>query len=159
MTLRLSDNHFRLQGVNEGAIPRVWYGHLYSWGTYYHYTPTSHTRDTVRRIDHFITISPSRGKNHTLYLYLPELFICVKGITEIVFYFKGQRRNEDPFRIGNFFTSRAFYLIFLATWCYRVTTRFPIFPLRFKLSVLSKTLVEMETHHFLCLHEEVFSYE
>ena len=29
----------------------------------------------------------NRGKNHTLYLYLPELLICVKGITEDVFYF------------------------------------------------------------------------
>ena len=29
----------------------------------------------------------NRGKNHTLYLYLPELLICVKGITEVVFYF------------------------------------------------------------------------
>ena len=28
----------------------------------------------------------NRGKNHTLYLYLPELLICVKGITEVVFY-------------------------------------------------------------------------
>ena len=79
-------------------------------GTHYHCTPTSHTRDTVRRVDLFITISPSRthvlpdragildfakgaffevnrGKNHTLYLYLPELLIRVKGITEVVFYF------------------------------------------------------------------------
>ena len=29
----------------------------------------------------------NRGKNHTLYLYLPELLICVKGITEVAFYF------------------------------------------------------------------------
>ena len=29
----------------------------------------------------------NRGKNHTLYLYFPELLICVKGITEVVFYF------------------------------------------------------------------------
>ena len=29
----------------------------------------------------------NRGKNHTLYLYLPELLIRVKGITEVVFYF------------------------------------------------------------------------
>ena len=79
-------------------------------GTHYHGTPTSHTRDTVGRVGPFITISPSithlladgaaildfakwaffeanRGKNHTLYLYLPELLICVKGITEVVFYF------------------------------------------------------------------------
>ena len=47
--------------------------------------------------------------------------MCVKGITEGVFYFilflvsrskKDQRRNEDPLRIDNFFISRAFYLIF-----------------------------------------------
>ena len=79
-------------------------------GTHYHCTPTSHTRDTVRRVDPFITISQNRthalpdravildfakgaffeanrGKNHALYLYLPELLICVKGITEVVFYF------------------------------------------------------------------------
>ena len=88
-------------------------------GTHYHCTPTSHTRDTVRRVDPCITISPNRthvlpdratildfvkgaffevnrGKNHTLYLYLPELLICVKGITEILFLvsrsMKGQRR-------------------------------------------------------------------
>ena len=29
----------------------------------------------------------NRGKTHTLYLHLPELLICVKGITEVVFYF------------------------------------------------------------------------
>ena len=29
----------------------------------------------------------NRGKNQALYLYLPELLICVKGITEIIFYF------------------------------------------------------------------------
>ena len=79
-------------------------------GTHYHCTQTSHTRDTVRRVDLFITISPSRthvlpdkaaildftkgaffeanrGKNHTLYLYLAGLLICLKGITEVVFYF------------------------------------------------------------------------
>ena len=79
-------------------------------GTHYHSTPTSHTHDTVRRVDLFIIISSSRthvlpdraaildfakgaffeanrGKNHTLYLYLPKLLIWVKGITEVVFYF------------------------------------------------------------------------
>ena len=72
-------------------------------------TPASHTRDTVKRVKHFITISPrrtyvlpdscdfrlcegaffeaNRGKNRPLYLYLPELLISVKGITEVVFYF------------------------------------------------------------------------
>ena len=90
--------------------------------TYYHYTPTSHTRDTVRRIDHFITICPSRthmlpdscdfrlcegaffeanrGKNHTLYLYLPELLICVKGITEVVFYFVFSFTVKEGFKEG-----------------------------------------------------------
>ena len=29
----------------------------------------------------------NRGKSQALYLYLPELLICVKGITEIIFYF------------------------------------------------------------------------
>ena len=29
----------------------------------------------------------NRGKNQALYLYLPELLIYVKGITEIIFYF------------------------------------------------------------------------
>ena len=29
----------------------------------------------------------NRCKNHTLYLYLPELLICVKGVAEVVFYF------------------------------------------------------------------------
>ena len=29
-------------------------------GIHYHCTPTSHTRDTVRKVDLFITISPSR---------------------------------------------------------------------------------------------------
>ena len=29
----------------------------------------------------------NRSKNHTLYLYLPESLICVKWITEVVFYF------------------------------------------------------------------------
>ena len=49
----------------------------------------------------------NRGKNHTLYLYLPELLIRVKGITEIVFYFvfsfmvkerskKGLKKEQRP---------------------------------------------------------------
>ena len=77
-------------------------------GTHYYCTPTSHTRDTVRRVGPFFTITPSRahvlpdraaildfakgaffeaneGKNHALYLCLPELLICVKGTTEVVF--------------------------------------------------------------------------
>ena len=29
----------------------------------------------------------NRVKTLTLYLYLPELLICVKGVTEVVFYF------------------------------------------------------------------------
>ena len=79
-------------------------------GTYYHFTPTSHTRDTFGRVGSFFTITPSRahmlpdraaildfakgaffeanrGKNRALYLYLPEFKICVKGIIEVVFYF------------------------------------------------------------------------
>ena len=73
------------------------------------YTPTSHTRDIVKgliillpflRAEHTCCLTTaildfangaffeaSRGKNHTLYLYLPELLICVKGSTEVVFYF------------------------------------------------------------------------
>ena len=107
-------------------------------GTHYHCTPTSHTRDTVRRVDLLLPFlraehtccltgaildfakgaffEANRGKNHTQYLYLPELLICVKGITEVAFYFvfsfKGQRRVKDPLRIDNFFPSRAFYPIF-----------------------------------------------
>ena len=95
-------------------------------GTHYHCTPTSDTRDTVRRVDPFITIPPSRTdvlpdraaildfakgaffevnrvKNHTLYLYLPELLICVKGMTEVVFYFvfsftvkEGSKKERRP---------------------------------------------------------------
>ena len=79
-------------------------------GTHYHFTPTSHTRDTVRMVGLFFTITSSRAHvwtdkaatlnfakgaffeairsmNQALYLYLPELLICVKGITEIIFYF------------------------------------------------------------------------
>ena len=90
-------------------------------GTHYHCTPTSHTRDTVRRVDPFITISLSRthvlpdrtaildfakgaffeanrGKNHILYLYLPELLICVKGITEVVFYFDFSFTVKEGFK-------------------------------------------------------------
>ena len=111
-------------------------------GTHYHCKATSHKRDTVRRVGPFFTIFPSRthvlpdraaildfakgaffeanwGKNHTLYLYLPELLICVKVVFYFVFSFtvkegskKGLRRNEDLLRIDNFFTSCAFYLIF-----------------------------------------------
>ena len=99
-------------------------------GTYYHYTPTSHTRDTVRRgssillpflpAEHKCCLTAAildfakgaffeanRGKNYTLYLYLPELLICVKGITEVVFYFvfsftvkegskKGLKKEQRP---------------------------------------------------------------
>ena len=45
----------------------------------------------------------NRGKNHTLYLYLPVLLICVKGITEVVFYFvfsftvkEGSKKERRP---------------------------------------------------------------
>ena len=110
-------------------------------GTHYHCTPTSHTRDTVRRVDLLLPFlraehtccltnaildfakgaffEVNRGKNHTLYLYLPELLICVKGITEVVFYFvfsftvkEGSKKEQRPLWIDDFFTSRAFYLIF-----------------------------------------------
>ena len=47
----------------------------------------------------------NRGKTHTLNLYLPELLICLKGITEVVFYFvlvlrskKDERRVKDGFK-------------------------------------------------------------
>ena len=77
----------------------------------------------VRRVDPFIIISPSRthvlpdkaaildfvkgaffeanrGKNHTLYLYLLELLICVKGITEVVFYFVFSFTVKEGFKEG-----------------------------------------------------------
>ena len=78
-------------------------------GTYYHYTPTG---THVTRLEGLTILLPflwaehtccltaaildfakgaffeaNRGKNHTLYLYLPELLICMKGITGVVFYF------------------------------------------------------------------------
>ena len=108
-------------------------------GTHYHCTPTSHTRDTVRRVDILVPFlrtehtccltaaildfakgaffEANRGKNHTLYLYLPEsVWKGWQKLFSILFLVsrskKGQRRNEDPLRIDNFFTSRAFYLIF-----------------------------------------------
>ena len=40
----------------------------------------------------------NRGKNHTLYLYLPELLICVKGITEVVFYFVFSLTVKEGFK-------------------------------------------------------------
>ena len=124
-------------------------------GTHYHCTPTSHKRDTVRRVDLFITISPSRihvlpdkatildfakgaffdanrGKNHTLYLYLPELLICVKGITEVVFYFvlsftvkegskKGLKKERRPTANRQLLYHLSLLLHFYASWCYRYT--------------------------------------
>ena len=56
-------------------------------GTHYHCTPTSHTRDTVRRVDHFITISSSR--THVL----PDSYdfrLCEGG----------QRRVKEGFKEG-----------------------------------------------------------
>ena len=45
----------------------------------------------------------NRGKDHTLYLYLLELLICVKGITEVAFYFffsftvkEGSKEERKP---------------------------------------------------------------
>ena len=88
--------------VNEGAIPLVWHGHLLSW---VHITIIHRLVTHVTRLEGLIFLLPflraaaildfakgaffeaNRGKNHTLYLYLPELLICVKGITEVVFYF------------------------------------------------------------------------
>ena len=37
--------------------------------------------------NHQMQFEANRGKNHALYLYMPELLICVKGIAEVVFYF------------------------------------------------------------------------
>ena len=111
-------------------------------GTHYHCIPTSHIRFTVRRVGSFFTITLSRahmlpdraaildfvkgaffeanrGKNHALYLYLPELLISVKGITELVFYFvfsfmvkEGFEKEQRPIANRQLFTSWAFYLIF-----------------------------------------------
>ena len=95
--------------VNEGATPLIWYGHLYSWGqiTIIH-RPVTHVTPSegltillpFLRAEHTCCLTAAildfakgalfeanRGKNHTLYLYLPKLLICVKGITEVVFYF------------------------------------------------------------------------
>ena len=91
-------------------------------GTHYHCTPTSHTRDTVRRVEPFYYhfseqntccltaaildfakgafFEANRGKNRTLYLYLPELLICVKGITEVVFYFVFSFTVKEGFKEG-----------------------------------------------------------
>ena len=118
-------------------IPLVWYGHLRVGYTLPWYTDQSHTWHRLflpfLRAEHMCWLTELRlldfakgaffeadwGKNHALYLYLPELLICVKGITEVVFYFvfsftvkEGLRRNDDLLRIDNFFTGWAFYLIF-----------------------------------------------
>ena len=92
-------------------------------GTHYHCTLTSHTRDTVRRVTPFFIITPNRahvltdgaaildfakgaffeanrGKSQALYLYLPELLICVKGITEIIFYFVDSFTVKEGFLEG-----------------------------------------------------------
>ena len=42
----------------------------------------------------------NRGKNHTQYLYLPELLICVKGVTEVVFYFVFSFRVKEGSKKG-----------------------------------------------------------
>ena len=92
--------------VNEGVISPLFGMGTLELGTHYHCTPTSHTSDTVRRVGPSFTITLSRARmlsdraaildfakgaffevNHALYLYLPKLLICVKGITEVVFYF------------------------------------------------------------------------
>ena len=107
--------------VDEGAIPLVGTDTL-ELGTHYHFTLTSHTQDTVRRVGCFFAITPSRahvltdravtlnfakgaffevnrGKNQALYLYLPELLICVKGITEIIFYFAFSFMVKEGFTV------------------------------------------------------------
>ena len=40
----------------------------------------------------------NRGKNQALYLYLPELLICVKGITEIIFSFVSSFTVREGFK-------------------------------------------------------------
>ena len=42
----------------------------------------------------------NRGKNQTLYLYLPELLICVKGMKEVVFYFVFSFTVKEGFKEG-----------------------------------------------------------
>ena len=39
----------------------------------------------------------NRGKNQAVYLYLPELLIFVKGITEIIFYLVFTLRKKNVF--------------------------------------------------------------
>ena len=118
-------------------------------GTHYHCTLTSHTRDTVRRVGPFFAITPSRthvlpdraaildfakgaffeanrGKNHARYLYLPELLICVKGITEVAFDFvfsfrvkEGFKKEQRPIANRQLLYQLSILPHFFASWCYR----------------------------------------
>ena len=65
----------------------------------------------------------NRGKNEALYLYLPKLLICAKGITEIIFYFvfsfmvkEGFKKERRPIA-----SKELLYQLnsFFALWCYR----------------------------------------
>ena len=111
-------------------------------GTHYHCTC-----DTVRRVGPFFTITLSRahvlsaraaildfakgaffevnkGKNHALYLYLPELLICMKGITEVVFYFvfsfmvkEGFKKERRPIANRQLLYQLSLLPHFFASWC------------------------------------------
>ena len=61
----------------------------------------------------------NRGKNQALYLYLPELLIYVKAITEIIFYFvfcftikEGFKKKRRPIANKELLNQLSFYLIF-----------------------------------------------
>ena len=104
---------------------------------------------TVRRIGHLFTITPSRahvltdraatldiakgvffeairGKNQALYLYMPELLICVKGIAEIIFYFvfsftvkEGFKKERRPIANKELLYQLSLLPHFFASWCNR----------------------------------------
>ena len=111
-------------------------------GTHYHFTPTSHTRDIVRRVGPFL---PLLRAGHTCWLTELQLwtlwwehslkrtevrikhYICIcpsyksvrkalRKLSSTLFLVsqskKGLQRNKDLLQIKNFLTSWAFYLIF-----------------------------------------------
>ena len=80
----------------------------------------------------------NRGKNHTLHLYLAELLICVKEITEVVFYFvfsftvkegwkKGLKKERRLIVNRQLLYQSSLFASFFASWCYRYNWYWTLF--------------------------------
>ena len=97
-------------------------------GTHYHYTRTSHTRDTVRRVDHFITISPSRTHvlpdRAAILDFAKGAFFEANGVSQSK---KGLKKERRPIANRQLLYQLSLLPHFFASWCYRYSETLAVF--------------------------------